>query len=214
MKKVYSEEFGIYKNSYQKSFRWTFILSIIIVTVCFTLSFSMADFFIEQTKVIAESIANNIAEITGEEISELSDVQTFLAIFWNNLKIVTIVILFGLVPFYRLPSFFTILQFIMIGVVFGGLYAMGHNVINAFVFSFLPHALIELTALIYSVAIGNFINRNIIIKIFLRKKKDSEPVGKLLKQSLNSYILVVIPLLFIAAFIEGFITSRLSEAFL
>ena len=214
MKKVYLKEFEIYKKSYQKSFWWTFIFSIIILIVCFTLSFSMADFFIKQTEEIAESMANNIAEMSGKEISELSDIQTFLVIFWNNLKIGTIVILFGLVPLYRLPSFFTVLQFIMIGIVFGGLYAMGHNVINVFIFSFLPHALIELTAFVYSVAIGNFINQNILTKIFFRRKKDSDPIGKLLKQSLRSYIFVVIPLLFIAAFIEGFITSRLSETFL
>lgn len=214
MNKIYSKEFEVYKHSYHKSFRWTFISFIIIVIICFILSFSMAEFFINQTKVIAESIANNIAEMSGTEISELSDIQTFLVIFWNNLKMGTIVILFGLVPLYRLPSFYTIFQFIMIGVVFGGLYALGHNVINAFVFSFLPHAIIELTALLYSVAIGNYINQNILTKIFFRKKKDSEPIGKLLKQSLRSYIFVVIPLLVIAAFIEAFITSRLSETFL
>jgi stage II sporulation protein M len=214
MNKVYLKEFEIYKKSYQKSFWWTFIFSITILIICFTSSFSMADFFIKQTEAIAESMANNIAEMSGKELSELTDIQTFLVIFWNNLKIGTIVILLGLIPLYRLPSLFTAIQFIIIGVVFGGLYAMGHNVINAFIFSFLPHALIELTAFVYSVAIGNFINRNILTKIFFRKENDSEPIGKLLKQSLRSYIFVVIPLLFIAAFIEGFITSRLSETFL
>ncbi|WP_397539081.1 stage II sporulation protein M [Rummeliibacillus pycnus] len=214
MKKVYLKEFEIYKKCYQKSFRWTFISSIIIVTVCFILSFSMADFFIKQTEAIAESIANNIAEISSKEISKLSDVQNLLLIFWNNLKVGTITVLLGIIPFYRLSSFFTIFQFSVIGVVFGGLSAMGHNVINAFVISFLPHAIFELTAFIYSVAIGNFINKNILTKIFFRKKKGSEPIGKLLMQSLRSYIFVVIPLLFIAAFIEAIITSRLSETFL
>ncbi|MBP3953127.1 stage II sporulation protein M [Bacillus suaedae] len=214
MKKVYSEEFEIYKKKYQKSFRWTFIFAIIIAIFCFTLSFFMADFFIKQTKVIAENIANNIAEMSGEKTSRLSNIQTFLVIFWNNLKIGIIAILFGLIPFYRLPSLFAILQFVIVGVVFGGLYAMGHNVIGAFAYSFLPHALIELTALIYCTAIGNFLNRNILTKVYFHKKKDSEPIGKLLKQSLRSYIIVVMPLLFIAAFVEGFITSRLSEFFL
>lgn len=210
MKKIYLKEFEIYKKSYQKSFLWTFIFSIIILIICFTASFFMADLFIKQT----EEIADNIAGMSGKEISELSDKQTFLMIFLNNLKIGTMVILFGLVPFYRLSSFFAVLQFILIGVVFGGLYAMGHNVINAFVFSFLPHALIELTAFVYSVAIGNFINRNVLAKIFFRKKKDFKPISQLLKQSLRSYIFVVIPLLVVAAFIEAFITSRLSETFL
>lgn len=214
MNKVYLKEFKIYKKSYQKSFWWTFIFLVLIFTICFILSFSMADFFIKQTKAIAESMANDIAEMSGEELNELSDTQIFLVIFWNNLKMGTIVILLGLIPLYRLPSFFTALQFIMIGVVFGGLYALGHNVINSFIFSFLPHALIELTAFVYGVAIGNFINRNILTKVLFRKKRGSEPLGKLLKQSLRSYILVVIPLLFIAAFIEVYITSRLSETFL
>lgn len=214
MKKVYLKEFEIYKKSYQKSFWWTFIFSILILIVCFTLSFFMADFFIKQTEAIAESMANDIAEIRGKEISELSDIQTFLVIFWNNIKVGAITVLLGIIPLYRLPSFFMVLQFIVIGVVFGGLSAMGHSVLNAFVFSFLPHAIFELTAFVYSVAIGSFINRNILTKIFFRKKKDSEPIGKLLKQSLRSYIFVVIPLLFIAAFIEAFITSRLSETFL
>lgn len=91
---------------------------------------------------------------------------------------------------------------------------MEYSVINTFIFNFLPHALIELTGFVYSIAIGSFINQNILTKIFFRRKKDSEPIGKLMKQSLRSYIFVVIPLLFIAAFIEGFITSRLSETFL
>ncbi|KQL50987.1 MULTISPECIES: stage II sporulation protein M [Bacillaceae] len=214
MKKVYLREFESYKEDYQKSFLWTFVLSIIITIVCFLLSFSMADFFIKQTEVIAESIANNMAEMSGKEISELSNIQTVLLIFWNNLKVGTITILLGLIPFYRLSSFFTFLQFSVIGVVFGGLSAMGQNVINAFIYSFLPHAIFELTALVYCVVIGNFINKNILTKVFFRKRKDSEPIWKLLKQSLRSYIFAVIPLLFMAAFIEGFITSRLSEIFL
>lgn len=214
MKKVYLEEFDTYKKAYQKSFRWTFIFSIIIVIFCFTLSFSMADYFIKQTKVIAESIANNIAEMSGEELSELIDIQTFLMIFWNNLKVCTITVLLGIIPLYRLSSFFSILQFSIIGVVFGGLSAMGHSVINAFVFSFLPHAILELTALVYSVAIGNFINKNILTKIFYHKKKSSESIGNLFKQSLRSYIFFIIPLLLIAAVIEAVITSRLSETFL
>ncbi|HHW35693.1 MAG TPA: stage II sporulation protein M [Bacillales bacterium] len=214
MKEIYLKEFEVYKKSYQKSFWWTFIISIIILIVCFTLSFSMADFFIKQTEDIAESIANNMAKMSGKEINELSDIQTFLLIFWNNLKVVTITILLGIIPFYRLSSFFTIFQFSVVGVVFGGLFAMGHNVINAFTFSFLPHAIFELTALVYSVAIGNFINKNILAKVFFRKKKDSEPIGNLLKPSLRSYLFVVIPLLLIASFIEAFITSRLSENFL
>ena len=214
MKRVYLNELLVYQKSYQKSFWWTFSLSIIILVLCFTLSFSMADFFVKLTKLIAESIANNVAEASGKAISELSDVQTAFVILGNNLKTLAIIIVVGLVPFYRLPSFLAILQFSMIGMVFGGLYAMGYNVVNAFLFSFLPHALIELTALIYSVAIGNFINRNILLKVFFRKKNVSEPIGRLLKQALKSYLVVVLPLLVVAALIEGFITPRLSALFL
>lgn len=214
MKKIYLEEFCNYKKDYQKSFQWTFIFSIIVVLFCFILSFSMADFFIKQTKVIAESIATNIAEMSGEELSKLPDIQNFIIILWNNLKVCTITILLGIIPIYRLSSFFAILQLSIIGVVFGGLSGMGHSVINAFIFSFLPHAIIELTALFYSVAIGNFINKNILTKIFFHKKKSSEPIKKLFKQSLRSYIFFIIPLVLIAAFIEAFITSRLSETFL
>lgn len=214
MKKLFLKELRIYNKSYQKSFYWTFICSIIIFIFCFTLSFFIGDFFIEQTEALAESIANDIAEMSGKKINELSNLQTFSLIFWNNTKLCAITILLGIIPLYRLPSFFTLLQFIMIGVVFGGLSAMGHNVVNAFFFSFLPHAIIELIALIYSASIGNSINQNILTKIFLRKKKDSEPIGNLIKQAFRSYIYVVIPLLIIAAFIEVFITAKLSEVFL
>ena len=58
-----------------------------------------------------------------------------------------------------------------------------------------------------------YVNRNMVNKVFFRKKK-SEKISEMLTQGVTSYIMIIIPLFLLAALIEAFITSRLMDVFL
>lgn len=214
MKKIYVKEFHKFKDIYQKTFFRTFILSILVALACFLISLFLKDFFINQTEEIAKNVANKFEKMSGKQLNELSNIHTFWLIFINNFKVCILICVLWLIPLYRLPAVYSIFQFSVVGIVLGGVHAMGYNVINVFIFGILPHGIFELTGIVYSASIGNFINKNILAKIFYRKKRNSVPFKELLKQSLFSYTLVVVPLLLLAAFIEAFITSILLGKFI
>lgn len=74
-----------------------------------------------------------------------------------------------------------------------------------FILGIMPHGIIEIPALILSSAIGIRIGKVAVYRLFNRK----ESLQKELAKALKFFILVLIPLLFIAAFIETFITSEI-----
>lgn len=131
----------------------------------------------------------------------------------NNLFIGLMIILCGFIPVYGLPFIYGLLSFASVGIVAGYGVIMNHNVLQTMVVAFLPHAVIEIIPILYSVAIGMYINKNMFYKVFHRKK-NSEKFKGMLRQGITSYIVIIIPLFILAALVEAFITSRLVDIFL
>lgn len=206
VKEKFIIEFRFYREFYQVSFFTVLILGMITSIVCFILSFYFEDFIVQQF--------NNIAEQTlVNKKGELTNVQKFFAIFPNNLFVGLVIILCGFIPIYGLPVVYSLLSFASVGIVMGFGFIMEKNILQAMMVAFVPHAVIEVIAILYSVAIGMYVNKNMIKKVYFRKKK-SEKFKYLLIRSMKSYLLIVIPVFLIAALVEAFITSRLADSFL
>ncbi|WP_227397000.1 stage II sporulation protein M [Jeotgalibacillus aurantiacus] len=199
-------EHQLYKESYQRSMLTVFVLGIITALAFFFSAIYFEDFIVQQTNTIAE-------QMLDENNKEMTNVQTFFSILLNNLFVGGMIILCGFIPLYGLPFVYGVLSFASVGIIAGYGIIMKYNVLQTMLIAFIPHAVIEIIPILYSVAIGTYINKNIVKKVFLKKRK-SEKITKMLGQSITSYIIIIIPLFFLAALVEAFITSVLVDIYL
>ncbi|GKU82001.1 stage II sporulation protein M [Niallia sp. NCCP-28] len=206
LKKKYKQEYQIYSDFYKKSFLIVFFLGILTAFVCFFLSFYFEDFITQQ--------ANNIAEHTmGVDKNEPTNIQKFFSIFFNNLFLGGLIILSGFIPIYGLPFIYALLSFASVGIITGYGSIMKHDVLQTMMIAFLPHAVIEIFPILYSVAVGIYINKNIVHKLFFRKRK-TDKVRSMLVQGTTSLLMIILPLFLLAALVEAFITSHLADIYL
>jgi stage II sporulation protein M len=206
IKEKFTIEYQLYKECYRRSIFIVLILGIFIAFAVFFTSFYFEDFIVQQSTSMAE-------QMLGENKEEPTNRQKFVSILLNNLFVGGMIILCGFIPVYGLPCIYGLLSFAAVGIVAGYGIIMEHNVLQTMVIAFIPHAVIEIIPILYSVAIGMYINKNVVNKVFFRKKK-SEKVRIMLTQGTKSYILIIIPLFLLAALVEAFITSRLVDIYL
>nr|WP_320024095.1 stage II sporulation protein M [uncultured Acetobacterium sp.] len=138
-----------------------------------------------------------------------SGVELWFGIFFNNLLASAISILLGVIPFLFLPMFSLASNAIIIGLM-GAVYQINGVGWMPFLIGILPHGVIEIPALILGITLGVHICLKL-VKTILRRSFKGE-----LKQAvigcMRIYILWMIPLFFIAAFIETFMTPILFNA--
>lgn len=136
-------------------------------------------------------------------------INLWLGIFVNNVIASGISSLLGAIPFLFLPMFSLASNAIIIGLI-GAVYQTNGIGWFAFLVGVLPHGLIEIPALVLGVSLGVHLCYKL-SKTILRRSFKGE-----LKQAaigcLRIYLLWLIPLFFIAAFIETFMTPILFNA--
>ena len=135
---------------------------------------------------------------------EVTSLQIFFFIFENNVSKLFIIlplgIFAGLIP---LLSVFT--NGLILGVF---AQVISEEISWTFFFTgIMPHGIIELPVLIVSSAIGMRIGKVAVWRLFSKK----ESLLKELSKALKFFVLVLIPLLFVAALIEAFVTTLLLE---
>jgi stage II sporulation protein M len=138
-----------------------------------------------------------------------SGVELWFGIFFNNLLASAISILLGVIPFLFLPMFSLASNAIIVGLM-GAVYQINGVGWMPFLIGILPHGVIEIPALILGITLGVHICLKL-VKTILRRSFKGE-----LKQAVigcvRIYVLWMIPLFFIAAFIETFMTPILFNA--
>jgi len=180
-------------DNYSKSFKYlkeskNFIyLAIIIFFV-----FSIIGFFIPPPEIIEQQILTFIQELLEKTAGmNLSELTAF--IFLNNIQSSFMGMIFGfflgLFPLFAITSNGYLLGFVAsISVDVGGIFVL---------WRLLPHGIFELSAIFISLGIG------LKFGTFIFQKNKSESFRKYLWNSLRVYLFIVIPLLIIAAIIEG-----------
>ncbi len=161
---------------------------------------------------LSQSYFNEIQTIfNGKAFLNSTGIELWLGIFFNNLVASGISILSGGIPFLFLPLFSLASNAIIIGLI-GAVYQINGVGWIPFLVGILPHGVIEIPALILGVTLGVHICNKLVKKILKRSFKGE------LKQAivgcLRIYVLWLIPLFFIAAFIETFITPILFNVFI
>jgi len=155
-----------------------------------------------------------------------------LTLFYHNARASAVALAAGVIPFLSLPILDTLLN----GGVLGLLISISKHqhlpVLRLVVTQILPHGVFELTGVLYATSVGLYLSAAMGRKVraALLKKKGPAPAPterpkdfletyperaaaadaeSTARNVLRSFVLVVLPLLLIAAFIEGFITPNL-----
>lgn len=132
---------------------------------------------------------------------DISTFQLFLYIFLNNSVKAFLVVLFGFF-FGIVPIFFVFTNANLIGLILA-VFGPREGFVRV-ALSLLPHGIFEIPAVLMASGYGLWLG----VKFF-RKLRYGEPFAEAFRFSLRKYFLVVLPLLFIAALIEAYITTML-----
>lgn len=191
-----SSEFSLSKEyklcwNYIKSSK-NFIYAIIAIFVFFI----FVGFFIPVPEVLSEQIFKFIQELI-EKTKDFSQTELIKFIFLNNIQSSFIGMLFGAV----------LGIFPIIGAIFNG-YLIGF--VSAYsvesggflvLLNLVPHGIFELPAIFLSLGLG------LKLGMFVFEKNKFDKFTEYFLNSLRIFILIVIPLLIVAALIEGILIS-------
>lgn len=122
-------------------------------------------------------------------------------LFKNNLKAAFMSFGLGFIPFLFLPAFSLAINALVIG----GVYVFVSSSMNlvSYILSLAPHGIFEIPAFLLAVSLGLSLCWNLTGRIF---KKDLRPLGELLTGHIRVFVLLIIPLLLLAAFIESYLS--------
>ena len=152
----------------------------------------------EETTKLFEQI---MAEYSGLE--NMGPVTLFLLIFFNNIIITFMVMMLGIF-FAITPIFFVWVN----GFIFGlATPILSNNLgIITVILGILPHGIIEIPAALLSAGYGMWLGR-----CGYRALRYKEPLFPSIKKAYRGYVQYILPLFFIAAFIEAFFTKFIIE---
>jgi len=175
-----------------------FLFSFLVFSLAFVLGIIAARLSPDTVRVVLETLQEKFAPLQDE-----TPWNIFLYIFGNNtlidfLSIITF-FLFGLVPLYILLS-----NGFSIGIIFE--LSATEKGIPLLLAALAPHGVIELPAFFIATGAGLWLSVKLIKKIFKK-----EPFKENLKRAVKIFFFVIIPLNFIAALIETYITPIIIE---
>ena len=146
-------------------------------------------------------------DIAGSGIVQEDGSFNVLALFTNNLRAMVLGVLYGFIPFLYLPA-------LALGVnaaILGMLASLIDGQWLLLAAGILPHGIFELPALFLSLAAGLCLCKN--INVYIRKNEKGV-MKPLLLNILRVVVLLVLPLLVIAAVMEAYVTPALMQLFL
>lgn len=146
-------------------------------------------------------------DIAGSGIVQEDGSFNVLALFTNNLRAMVLGVLYGFIPFLYLPA-------LALGVnaaILGMLASLIDGQWLLLAAGILPHGIFELPALCLSLAAGLCLCKN--INVYIRKNEKGV-MKPLLLNILRVVVLLVLPLLVIAAVMETYVTPALMQLFL
>jgi stage II sporulation protein M len=175
----------------------------IFLLIVFILSSVLGFKFAENNPVIAGDMVQNLME-GFSFLKDLNPLLLLLVIFLNNAGKSLILVLTG-VALGVIPVFFIFYNGFMVGVVVN--VVSGERGVLPVIAALLPHGIIEIPMVVFSGALGLWMGAG------LYRKLRGHPVilKKRLRESMSYYARFVIPLLFLAAVIETFISPYVGK---
>ena len=135
-----------------------------------------------------------------------------LALFSNNLRATVFIMVYGLVPFIQLPALALGVNTMALGVLASWYIAQGYSIV-AFLAAVLPHGLAEFPALILAFGVGLYVCGQVTRRLF-RRDESALHIWDCLVLISRMLLLVLIPLLAVAAILEACVSPLVAALFL
>lgn len=145
------------------------------------------------------------------DLTDASGNLSPLPLFLNNLRACVITMLYGLIPFIRLPA----LSLGLNAMVLGGLaavYAAADTTMLLFAAGILPHGIFELPALILAFSMGLYLCGHITRRV--RGDETALSLGQCVSLGGRLLVFLILPLLLLAALMEAYVTPLVTGLFL
>jgi stage II sporulation protein M len=189
-------------------------LPLFLLFVLFVLSALFTHFLLVLHPQEAEKLFSLMAKILQQKIPvHEPGYPLFLAILKNNLQASLLVLVTGLVPFLFIPVFAVLANGAGIGVITAVYQNSGLDPGALLLFGIAPHGLFEIPAFLFSAGIGLHLSI-FLIKLILVSPPQNRPTFLFsLKRALLLWLVIVVPLIIVAALVETFFTPALVQAF-
>lgn len=210
MNRVYKQEWHNFRALYARFFFWVLGIGIGLSIISYFLLVQQPQVAIEMMKQVGEQLMEQVESLGGS--LEGSNTEIFLFILKNNLYVSMIIFLIGFIPIVILPLFMSIATFLSVGIMLAGIEVAGQSSVKALVTSILPHGIIEILGLVLVTSISMYMSLQIAKKLFSSQRAEIS-IGKVIGESVKSFVLLVVPMIVIAALIEGYITPVIIEKF-
>lgn len=173
----------------------------IVLTVLFCIYFA-------GDSQMAEEIIRNF-QPTLEEVTAEDGTISYIGLVRNNVFACAVCMGLGFIPFLFLPLFAVLSNTLTAGSVLGYSASAGLSPLKLTVFGLLPHGIFELPAVFLAIAMGLYLCRTLTLKILGKAKEDR--ILPMLNWMAKTFVLVIIPLIIIAAVVECMVTPVLLQ---
>lgn len=145
-----------------------------------------------------------------ESITTEQGALSLLPLLRSNLFACALCVGLGLIPALFLPVWALLSNAMMIGALLGLVGVSGiMSPLKTVLFGLLPHGIFELPAFFLSMAMGIYLCRTLSLKLLGKAKE--EKLLPMLNGIAKGFVLVVMPLLLVAAVIECYVTPYLMQ---
>lgn len=158
---------------------------------------------------LTNELMKAVTEIFAQSgvVSESGGIS-FLGILLNNWFAMLFSVLYGFLPFVFLPVLSIITNAVLVGAM-AAYYTISGLPLTLFFAGILPHGIFEIPALLLAVSMGVALCRNI-IRLITRSAR-AVPMVEFLTGLLQTMLLLIFPLILLAAAVESFITPALLQ---
>jgi stage II sporulation protein M len=182
---------------YVYDLRWYLLIIVAVFVVFVAIGYTVA----VTSPTFTDQTISDVKDQVGP-LKETSALELMLGIFENNVIKCFLVVVFGLAAGVA-PLLFTVANGIVIGIVIGSV--LGKAGLLYVLVGILPHGIVELPMVFISGAIGLKLGYDV-LRALIQKKVH---LWKDVKEGLLIFVFWVAPLLFVAAFLETFVTGTL-----
>jgi stage II sporulation protein M len=201
MKNWYFREWEFFRGHLENIFVFLMFFAVMLTVLIY---FSLLE-EPEALQKVFGSIQEALKEKGLLEIAGKSSFWMAGKIFLNNLEATLIFTALGLIPFFAGSVIFVSSMGVLLGATLAITATKGIAIVTLFKLT-VPHGGVELLAVFYGASLGAFLSLQITKMLFSKHRKTMVPLQIVLQRCLTSYILVVLPLLALAALIESFVT--------
>jgi stage II sporulation protein M len=224
-RRLYQDEWAVWRSHYRKYFKY----AARALGLGFVAGYLFFSLWPAQEKKALEFVVQSLKDVS----LQASPLVLALTLFYHNARASVVAVAAGMIPFLFVPIFDPLLN----GGVLGLLVSIAQHqhlaVPRLILTQILPHGVFELTAVLYATSAGLYLSAAMGRKaqaawLKKRARRNAGPPGSHpdfletypertaaglaespARNVVRSFVLVVLPLLLVAAFIEGFITPNL-----